>query len=89
VQVNLAVMLLVATKSQTAYNDFQKTCKSSMVCNFWYNGCCSKLFFLGLNCFVYAFNSHNNCFKVGFKRSSIINLTENIKVLYAVVLDTR
>jgi hypothetical protein len=45
--------------------------------------------FLGLNCFVYAFNSHNNCFKVGFKRSSIINLTENIKVLYAVVLDTK
>jgi hypothetical protein len=45
-------------------------------------------FFLGLNCFVYAFNSHNNEFKVGLK-GFIINLPKN-EILYAVVVfDTR
>jgi hypothetical protein len=45
-------------------------------------------YFWGSIVLFYAFNSHNNLFKVGFK-GSIINLTEKIKVLYAVVLDTR
>jgi hypothetical protein len=34
-------------------------------CTFGTMGAAS--FFLGLNCFVYAFNRHNNEFKVGLK----------------------